>query len=112
MDSTSGIAEFIRAWVSLLLLVCCDSRSSTRGRLCVLVISKCPHPEGLVLTAVHTVGLPGAKVAVCELPFDYISSDEKGGVGGTCVLRGCVPKKLMVYASEYAEDFKDSAGFG
>jgi len=54
----------------------------------------------------------GAKVAVCELPFDYISSDEKGGVGGTCVLRGCVPKKLMVYASEYAEDFKDSAGFG
>lgn len=36
----------------------------------------------------------GAKVAVCELPFDYISSDAKGGVGGTCVLRGCVPKKV------------------
>lgn len=54
----------------------------------------------------------GAKVAVCELPFDYVSSDTKGGVGGTCVLRGCVPKKLMVYASEYADDFKQSAGFG
>ncbi|PNW78971.1 hypothetical protein CHLRE_09g396252v5 [Chlamydomonas reinhardtii] len=54
----------------------------------------------------------GAKVAVCELPFDYISSDTKGGVGGTCVLRGCVPKKLMVYASEYAEEFKASQGFG
>jgi hypothetical protein len=108
-----------------------------------------------------------------ELPFDYISSETKGGVGGTCVLRcarlaclstmlgssagpaaalhkhllacllsphlasatacheptqptsppllamthptrhrGCVPKKLMVYASEYADDFKDSVGFG
>ncbi|WIA30313.1 hypothetical protein OEZ86_000401 [Tetradesmus obliquus] len=54
----------------------------------------------------------GAKVACVELPFDYISSDSKGGVGGTCVLRGCVPKKLMVYASEYADDFKDSVGFG
>ncbi|KXZ48583.1 hypothetical protein GPECTOR_26g486 [Gonium pectorale] len=54
----------------------------------------------------------GAKVAVAELPFDYVSSDTKGGVGGTCVLRGCVPKKLMVYASEYADDFKAAAGFG
>lgn len=54
----------------------------------------------------------GAKVACVELPFDYISSETKGGVGGTCVLRGCVPKKLMVYASEYADDFKDSVGFG
>jgi glutathione reductase (NADPH) len=51
-------------------------------------------------------------VAVCELPFDLISGPDKGGVGGTCVLRGCVPKKLMVYASEYAQYFKDSAGFG
>ncbi len=45
----------------------------------------------------HALSPPqGAKVAVCELPFDYVSSDTKGGVGGTCVLRGCVPKKLMV----------------
>lgn len=51
-------------------------------------------------------------MACVELPFDYISSDTKGGVGGTCVLRGCVPKKLMVYASEFADDFKDSVGFG
>jgi len=54
----------------------------------------------------------GAKVAVCELPFDFISSETRGGVGGTCVLRGCVPKKLMVYASEYADSFRDSVGFG
>ena len=32
--------------------------------------------------------------------------------GGTCVIRGCVPKKLMVYASEFSEIFKDAAGYG
>ncbi|CAN1270762.1 Glutathione reductase, chloroplastic (Fragment) [Linum perenne] len=54
----------------------------------------------------------GASVAVCELPFSTISSDTAGGVGGTCVLRGCVPKKLMVYASKYSHEFEDSNGFG
>jgi glutathione reductase (NADPH) len=33
-------------------------------------------------------------------------------VGGTCVLRGCVPKKLLVYAAHFADDFADAAGFG
>jgi glutathione reductase (NADPH) len=37
---------------------------------------------------------------------------EQGRVGGTCVLRGCVPKKLYVYASRFADDFHDAAGFG
>lgn len=32
--------------------------------------------------------------------------------GGTCVIRGCVPKKLLVYASEFPEHFHDAAGFG
>lgn len=44
----------------------------------------------------------GAKVGLCE---DY-------RVGGTCVIRGCVPKKLFVYASEYSSHFKDGLGFG
>src|ERR687894_1922877 len=44
----------------------------------------------------------GAKVMLAE---EY-------RVGGTCVIRGCVPKKLMVYASRFAEDFEDAAGFG
>ncbi len=44
----------------------------------------------------------GAKVAVAE---EY-------RVGGTCVIRGCVPKKLFVYASHYAEAFEDAVGFG
>jgi glutathione reductase (NADPH) len=37
---------------------------------------------------------------------------EESKVGGTCVLRGCVPKKLFVTASEFAEAFEDSVGFG
>ncbi len=37
---------------------------------------------------------------------------EEYRVGGTCVIRGCVPKKLLVYAAEYAASFKDAAGFG
>lgn len=44
----------------------------------------------------------GAKVAVAE---EY-------RVGGTCVVRGCVPKKLFVYASSFAEEFEDAEGFG
>jgi glutathione reductase (NADPH) len=37
---------------------------------------------------------------------------EEYRVGGTCVIRGCVPKKLLVYASRFSEDFEDAAGFG
>lgn len=44
----------------------------------------------------------GARVAVAE--------EDK--VGGTCVIRGCVPKKLYVTASHFAEAFEDSVGFG
>jgi glutathione reductase (NADPH) len=44
----------------------------------------------------------GAKVAIAE---EY-------RFGGTCVIRGCVPKKLLVYASQYAEHFEDAVGFG
>src|SRR5882724_11166592 len=44
----------------------------------------------------------GAKVAIAE---EY-------RVGGTCVIRGCVPKKLLVYASHFHEDFEDARNFG
>ena len=37
---------------------------------------------------------------------------EEYRVGGTCVIRGCVPKKLLVYASRFADDFEDARGFG
>jgi len=44
----------------------------------------------------------GARVAICE----------QDRVGGTCVLRGCVPKKLLVIGAHFADDFEDAAGYG
>jgi glutathione reductase (NADPH) len=44
----------------------------------------------------------GARVMVAE---EY-------RVGGTCVIRGCVPKKLLVYAARFADEFEDAAGYG
>jgi glutathione reductase (NADPH) len=37
---------------------------------------------------------------------------EEYRVGGTCVIRGCVPKKLLVYASRFFHEFEDAAGYG
>jgi glutathione reductase (NADPH) len=37
---------------------------------------------------------------------------EEWRMGGTCVIRGCIPKKLLVYASQFAENVKDAAGYG
>ena len=47
-------------------------------------------------------GAYGARVAIIE----------ELRVGGTCVLRGCVPKKLLVYGAQFADAFADAAGFG
>jgi glutathione reductase (NADPH) len=47
-------------------------------------------------------GSYGAKVGICE--------DSR--VGGTCVMRGCVPKKLLVYGAQFADAFADAAGYG
>ena len=44
----------------------------------------------------------GARVAVIE----------ESRIGGTCVMRGCVPKKLLVMGAHFAEDFEDAKGFG
>jgi glutathione reductase (NADPH) len=52
--------------------------------------------------AARVAAAHGAKVAVAE---EY-------RVGGTCVIRGCVPKKLLVYGSHFAEDLKDARRFG
>jgi glutathione reductase (NADPH) len=47
-------------------------------------------------------GSYGARVAIVE----------ESRIGGTCVLRGCVPKKLLVYGAQFADAFEDAAGFG
>ena len=57
--------------------------------------------SGGVRAARTAAGL-GAKVAIAE----------PGPLGGTCVHRGCVPKKLFVYAAEYGSSLRDMAGYG
>jgi glutathione reductase (NADPH) len=52
--------------------------------------------------AARLAALSGANVAIAE----------EHRVGGTCVIRGCVPKKFMVYASEFASHFKTAEGYG
>ena len=52
--------------------------------------------------AARIAGNYGARVMLAE---EY-------RVGGTCVIRGCVPKKLLVYASRFAHEFEDAAGYG
>lgn len=44
----------------------------------------------------------GARVGICEY----------SRVGGTCVIRGCVPKKLLSYAAHFSEEFEDAEGYG
>ncbi len=44
----------------------------------------------------------GARVAIAE----------QAEIGGTCVIRGCVPKKLLVYGSDFGQAFRDAKGFG
>jgi glutathione reductase (NADPH) len=52
--------------------------------------------------AARIAGGHGARVGICE---DY-------RVGGTCVIRGCVPKKLLVYGSKFAHEFEDALSYG
>jgi glutathione reductase (NADPH) len=52
--------------------------------------------------AARVAALSGARVAVAE----------EDRVGGTCVIRGCVPKKFMVYASEFSRQFEIAEGYG
>jgi len=54
------------------------------------------------VAASRRASLHGARVGICE----------QGRVGGTCVNRGCTPKKLFAYAAHYSEDFRDAHGFG
>ncbi len=61
------------------------------------------------------IGAGSAGVRAARLAAELgkrVAIAEEGRVGGTCVLRGCVPKKLFVNAAHYAEAFEDAIGFG
>lgn len=62
-----------------------------------------------------TIGAGSGGVAGSRRAASYgarVGIIEDVRIGGTCVLRGCVPKKLLVYGAGYAEAFEDAAGFG
>ncbi|MEM9705320.1 MAG: glutathione-disulfide reductase [Pseudomonadota bacterium] len=62
-----------------------------------------------------TIGAGSGGVRASRLAAQYgarVGLAEEYRVGGTCVIRGCVPKKLLVYASEFGHLFEDAKGYG
>ena len=62
-----------------------------------------------------TIGAGSGGVRASRLAGGYgarVAIVEKSRVGGTCVMRGCIPKKLLVYGAHYADEFEDARGFG
>jgi glutathione reductase (NADPH) len=55
-------------------------------------------------------GVRAARIAAATGARVAIAEDDR--FGGTCVIRGCVPKKFMVYASHFSETFEDAEGYG
>ncbi len=69
-----------------------------------------PHTYDLFVIGAGSGGVRAARLAAKAGARVAIAEEYR--IGGTCVIRGCVPKKLLVYASEFTQSFKDAAGFG
>ena len=62
-----------------------------------------------------TIGAGSGGVARSRRAASYgarVGLAEDSRIGGTCVMRGCMPKKLLVYGAQFADAFADAAGFG
>ncbi len=68
------------------------------------------HDVDLFVIGAGSGGVRAARIAASYGARVMIAEEYR--VGGTCVIRGCVPKKLLVYASRFSEDFEDAAGYG
>lgn len=61
------------------------------------------------------IGAGSGGVRAARIAASYgsrVAIAEEYRVGGTCVIRGCVPKKILVYASRFSDEFENAAGFG
>ena len=61
------------------------------------------------------IGAGSGGVRLARMSASYgarVGIAEEEQIGGTCVLRGCIPKKLLVYASHYPHELEDAKGFG
>ncbi len=66
-------------------------------------------------TDLFVIGAGSGGVRAARMAASYgarVQIAEEYRFGGTCVIRGCVPKKLFVYASRFSEEFEDARGFG
>jgi glutathione reductase (NADPH) len=68
------------------------------------------HDVDLFVIGAGSGGVRAARIASSYGARVMIAEEFR--VGGTCVIRGCVPKKLLVYASRFADEFEDAAGYG
>jgi glutathione reductase (NADPH) len=68
------------------------------------------HDVDLFVVGAGSGGVRAARIAASHGARVMIAEEYR--VGGTCVIRGCVPKKLLVYASRFSDEFEDAAGFG
>ena len=68
------------------------------------------HDYDLFVVGAGSGGVRAARVAAAHGARVAIAEEHR--VGGTCVIRGCVPKKLLVYGAHFAEDLQDAARFG
>jgi glutathione reductase (NADPH) len=68
------------------------------------------HDYDLFVIGGGSGGVRAARIAANHGVRVAIAEEDR--YGGTCVIRGCVPKKLLVYASEYRREMEDAAGYG
>jgi glutathione reductase (NADPH) len=68
------------------------------------------HDVDLFVIGAGSGGVRAARIAAEHGARVMIAEEFR--VGGTCVIRGCVPKKLLVYASRFGRDFDEAAGYG
>ena len=68
------------------------------------------HDVDLLVVGAGSGGVRAARIAAEHGAHVMIAEEYR--VGGTCVIRGCVPKKLLVYAARFADEFEDALGYG
>ncbi len=68
------------------------------------------HDVDLFVIGGGSGGVRAARIAAGYGASVMIAEEYR--VGGTCVIRGCVPKKLLVYAARFSDEFADAAGYG
>jgi glutathione reductase (NADPH) len=68
------------------------------------------HDVDLFVIGAGSGGVRAARIAAGHGARVMVAEEYR--IGGTCVIRGCVPKKLLVYAARFAHDFQDAEGYG